>query len=374
MVILSRDVLLAVVDKLMMALDRSKKDSKKGGAADTLQSIRIILDNKLVNRSLILSASSRFESAERRILDFQCDGNEPGFHIAISGSYLKSILDNTPKGTTLSIHISDVHVIISDGRSSFRLTYLREDSLPPQKHFDPNLFTSFNPMAFVTDLARVYVPTWSKEDINSPYAGVIINQKHFVSCGQRGVYMNLIKNETLPVNCCHKITDVAAQKIISLFSKSTESGGFCDAAHHFALVSDDFFFKTLLAAGPVPEYKRVLPKTTRQMFTLDKKEMVTALKRVLILSDSGRIRLRIREGDIALRSEGVHGKAEESIPCQSNIDCTVEINGALILDALSRLREDSAAFSMDLDGPRTPIIIKEGGFLSAISPSSIRRG
>lgn len=372
MIILSRDILLSAVDKLMVALDRAKKDGKKGGATDTLQSIRVNLDNRPSHRLITLSASSRFESAQKYISDFECGEDVPSFYIAISGAYLKDILDNIPKNSVLSVKISDVYVVISDGKSSFRLTYLRD--LPPLKDFGTIPYISFNPSAFVKDLARVYIPTGPKEDINSPFAGVTINQNHFVSCGQRGVYMNIIKNETLPVNCSHKITDIAAQKLVHLFSKSENDGGFCDAANHFSIVSDNFFFNTLLAAGPVPDYKRVIPKTRRQMFTLDKKEMVTALKRVLILSDDGCIRLRVKESSLTLRSEGAHGKAEEPVPCESNINCTIEANGSLLLDALSRLKEDAAAFSMDLDGERTPIIIKEGGFLSAIAPSSIRKG
>ena len=132
-----------------------------------------------------------------------------------------------------------------------------------------------------------------------------------------------------------------------------------------------------LLEGTFPPYERVIPQEATRRWIVDREEVLSAIRRELILAreNSNRIILR-SEGDklyLTARSEGLgEGKDEVSVAKEGD-DIEIAFNGKYLLDALEVMPTKSAMLEMT-ERDRAAVLKPaedEPGFLCVIMPMAM---
>ena len=103
-------------------------------------------------------------------------------------------------------------------------------------------------------------------------------------------------------------------------------------------------FSSVLIEGMFPNYKKVIPETQEFSLSVQRKEMINALKRVSLMVEkkSHRIYLGISSGKMAVYSEeGELGTVEDEIPCKyDGEDITIALNYRYLEEPFKIMMED----------------------------------
>jgi DNA polymerase-3 subunit beta len=105
---------------------------------------------------------------------------------------------------------------------------------------------------------------------------------------------------------------------------------------------------SVLIEGQFPNYQRVIPENQRFSFSVDRFEMLDALRRVSLLVEqkSRRVYLKVSSGKISISSEESDiGSAEEEIPCKyDGEEVSIALNYRYIEEPLKVMDEDELCF------------------------------
>jgi DNA polymerase-3 subunit beta len=103
-----------------------------------------------------------------------------------------------------------------------------------------------------------------------------------------------------------------------------------------------------LIEGQFPNYHRVIPENQTSSFSVDRLEMLDALRRVSLLVEqkSRRVYFGVAPGRISISSEESDiGSAEEEIPCKYDGDeVSIALNYRYIEEPLKVISEDEICF------------------------------
>lgn len=350
MITVERDLMATALDKLYQAVD------KKSGIEE-LKTIQIKTDPEF----LTLGARNRTASAQAT-LEAQ---SQQGVYFGIPGGYFKDIVSKMEKGGTLNITIVGPHAVISDGRASFRLKHHMD--IPPLEDFESLEYIACNPDLVVKTLKRAYFPE-TNADINSSINGVHINKKDVVSTNRW--MLNIIKNEILDLDEPIRINEDSVKRMINVFAGLGEEGWYYANPNSFVLRASGFSFRTLLLPDSYPNYAKLIPKKAPSLCSMDKGELVSALRRVLILSSNSYVDVSVSPETVKLRCASEHGDSTDELPCECNTTRDLRVNGKFLLDAISRLKEDSVVLEIrrpKADGTDEMIVLTEEGFTSGIA-------
>ena len=120
-----------------------------------------------------------------------------------------------------------------------------------------------------------------------------------------------------------------------------------------------------LLNGQYPNWERVIPQEHTRVWTVDKSEFQSNLRRALILAKDNANRVKFTgEGDmvvISSRSED-KGESKEEVACVSkNGDMKIAFNGQYVMDALQAM--DADGVKAEMTEPSRPAILRptEGG-------------
>ena len=352
MITVSTDVLSLALDKLYQAID------KKVGLEE-LRTIQI----KAKGGSITLAARNRTAGGQAYISENVLAKGE--FYFGISAGYFRDIVSRMEKGGQISIVLESPYAIISDERSKFRLNYYTE--IPPLEDLDLKYAPS-DISKLMAAFKRVYFPD-TMEDINSKIKGVYIDNENIVSTNRW--CLNMLKNDILRVKSSIRIGEDSIKRMIGVFSKLGPEGGVYETPHALALHAGGFYFRTLLLPESYPDYKRLIPKKPPSLCVVDKYGFMSALNRVLVISETKAVNIEIEEQNMHLSCSGAHGNSSETLECESNVRTSLSISGKLLLDTLSRLEESSVSMELrktKTDGSPEVVLFKERDFISAIAP------
>lgn len=151
-------------------------------------------------------------------------------------------------------------------------------------------------------------------------------------------------------------TAIVHPKILSIiFKHAPEEGNIS-----LAIVDKMVFFKfgnykfgSVLIEGQFPNYKRVIPEQQQHSFQITKSDLVSALKRVILMVDkkSGRIYFNISQGVLRITSQQSEmGSADEEIPCEyADEDIVIAFNVRYIDEPLKVIDSDRITFEFTED-------------------------
>lgn len=131
------------------------------------------------------------------------------------------------------------------------------------------------------------------------------------------------------------------------------------------LVTKDFFtvgteeavLSVRLVDGNFPDYRQVLPKSSKSSLTIAKDELLSAVKRVsLVTSDKNKaIKFKLKKGDLTISSSSVeHGEAIESLKIeQVGDDAEIGFSAKYLVDLLSNMTDEEKV-KLELNGSESP--------------------
>lgn len=110
----------------------------------------------------------------------------------------------------------------------------------------------------------------------------------------------------------------------------------------FAL--DDTQLYSRLLEGPFPDYDRVIPKDNPLQAVIRRDDLVSSLRRILVLSDSQTRQVRMSLSGVRLRLTAEYqgaGEASEEIPMEyEGDDLTIGYNGGYLLEMMKTFESD----------------------------------
>jgi len=169
------------------------------------------------------------------------------------------------------------------------------------------------------------------------------------------------------VNELRRMAEINADKKIKLsFSK----------AFLMATLENEYYISIRLISREYPKYSSVIPNKSKSSVTLNRDELISAIKRVKILSNetTNGIKLFFKENLIELKANNeVYGEGQEQIESNYKGDeISMSLNASYLLDTLSVIDNDSIIFEMN--NSRSPLVIKpsnDSNFLGIVMPLRI---
>jgi len=127
----------------------------------------------------------------------------------------------------------------------------------------------------------------------------------------------------------------------------------------------DTFLLSRLIEGPFPPYETVIPKDNNLILHINVAEMISAVRRVSIFSDTftHQIRLLLRQDSLEI-STGTPdiGEAREEMACQyKGSEMEIGYNASYLLDILRNIESERVAFSLKTPTSAGLITPEEGG-------------
>ncbi len=105
-----------------------------------------------------------------------------------------------------------------------------------------------------------------------------------------------------------------------------------------------------LLEGPFPKYEQVIPKDNDKTMSVTRADLISAIRRVSILSDAltRQVRLHLRSGMVGLAARTADvGEANEELEVDYKADeLTIGFNAVYLLDALRHMDSDSVSLSL----------------------------
>lgn len=110
----------------------------------------------------------------------------------------------------------------------------------------------------------------------------------------------------------------------------------------------NYKFGSVLIDGKFPEYSRVIPEHQKNLFIVQKNELVDALRRVVLMVDkkAGRLFFTISDGVLKVSSSQSNiGSAEEEIPCEyAGEKYLIAMNNRYLEEPLKSIESEKVAF------------------------------
>ncbi len=133
-----------------------------------------------------------------------------------------------------------------------------------------------------------------------------------------------------------------------------ESGGSLEIAlskNYILLEIGDSVICSRVLEGPFPNYEQVIPKDTNKKLSVNRDELIDAIKRVSILADTvtHQVRFSLRKDRINLSvSTADIGEAQDTVPAAyEGEEMDVGYNANYILDILRSIDSDEVRFSLN---------------------------
>ncbi len=119
---------------------------------------------------------------------------------------------------------------------------------------------------------------------------------------------------------------------------------------------DNVFMLSRLVEGKFPDYNKIIPQQFYATAVLNRRELMSALERVSLLSKDfnyNAIKFEWSEKEVILTSQNIDvGTAKENLPCEfKGSEFTISFNGKYIMDVLKHGTSDLVYFNLTDRGP-----------------------
>lgn len=114
---------------------------------------------------------------------------------------------------------------------------------------------------------------------------------------------------------------------------------------------------TKTAAAEPPPYDQVIPTSWTSCVSVDRNELVAAMRAVAVASQTGGVDVRVGAKGLRLSAQGVDtGEGKDDVPCElEGAECRMRVNARYVCDALGVLEDDTVR--IELGGELDPIVI-----------------
>ena len=145
------------------------------------------------------------------------------------------------------------------------------------------------------------------------------------------------------------ISNKFIKDIVAMISRSVICTIY-EGSSYIRIVTDDSEFVAIKIDGRYPNFKAVIPNSWNIKVTVDKKTLVSAVRRVVMASEKTRplIKIHIVPNKMTIEAQDIdfNKSAKETIPCDSEDVMPIGLNGTAVLNVLDALSSPKAVLKL----------------------------
>lgn len=300
--------------------------------------------------------------------------------LSLPAKKLYEIVHELPEGVLELEEIGNHWVELRSPSTTFKIAGLPADDFPVIPQFSSDhLFPAQS--SKIEDMISKTIFAVSPDDLRRNLAGI-----YFEKSGEKNLKLAATDGHRLSVVESDLSTEIKLQKNVvvpkkgvSEFRRMLKLGEQvrigCEK-NFFIAKGDGISLIVRLVDAEFPDYKQVIPKSTKTNFELGRAELLNALKRVSILSSekTKSVKLSIGTNGITLVSVSPEvGEAKEIIAIEySGKEVELGFNAKYLIDVLEVISQENVDFG--LSDELSPAVIKPMGdeqYLSVIMPMRV---
>lgn len=260
---------------------------------------------------------------------------------------LLNILRTLPEGEVVFEQAEQDRINITSGQNiSFQLHSIAADKFPEITTTDEKSYFEIAQTDFI-EMISLTIFAVSFDETRYFMNGVYLEKDRdnlvmVATDGRRLSYISKKMEEDIP----DFKGIIIPPKVLNIIRKQASGEGSLKIANEdktFFVRFDNQAVTSSLIDGQFPNYEKVIPKNLEHEITVNRSELLNALKRVSLLADktSKRVQIEIIENTMKLQSmESEIGVAKESIGCQADIgEAEFCVNFVYIADPLKVIEE-----------------------------------
>lgn len=290
---------------------------------------------------------------------------------------LSMICRELSKGpVTLTWNADTRECAVTSGRGRFRLQGQSPEDFPEIPSIDDAAAVSL-PASALRQLIRLTAFAAARERMRFALNGVLIRVEgetiEFVATDGRR-----LARATAPCVNAAKVEFQAIvptkglQQLEKAASEGDEPVRLAVGNNHLSAWTTRVNIVSRLVEGSFPNYRDVIPASTKQRAILPKDAFTAALRRAALVTsrDAQSVKLQFAEGALTVSAQSSEGSAEETLEVElAGTPETVGFNPEFLLDALGVLAEEQVRF--EWNDRKSPGRITEGTYTYVIMPVSI---
>ncbi|MFK8052369.1 MAG: DNA polymerase III subunit beta [Woeseiaceae bacterium] len=322
------------------------------GVVERRQTMPILANVLLVakdNKLAITATDIEVELQSITELDVDLAGE-----VTVPGRKLFDICKALPDKADITLKLEGERLLISSGRSKFRLATLPAAEFPVLDDIEASKAFSL-PTSVVQRLLNKTYFAMAQQDVRYYLNGMLLETEDntiraVATDGHRlALCENSIDGDALPVQqvIVPRKGVLELQRLLGEDGEMTLEFG----KNHVRVNAGDIRFTSKLIDGRFPDYQRVIPSDTTNHLTADRDGLRTALQRAAILSNEKYrgIRLEIRDSGAKIMAHNPEQEdAEEQVEVEySGDDIEIGFNVNYLLDALGAIDDETVRLSLN---------------------------
>ncbi|MDI9817987.1 MULTISPECIES: DNA polymerase III subunit beta [unclassified Legionella] len=323
------------------------------GAVDKKQSLAILSNILLClnDNQLRLTATDLEMEITARIY---CDLSHSAGRITVPAKKFIDIIRSLDDEATATITLKGDIVIISAGRSQFKLATLPADNFPVSEDELSEVELTLPRLAFITLLQSTHF-AMSQHDVRIFLNGLLLelNPQAITAVATDGHRMAVSKLACDSISAHHRflLPKKGVQEMLRLLNNSDEEHIAVSAGKgHFKLSTQEYTFQSRLIEARFPPYIKAIPKSQDKFILVDRDILKRALARIVILAHekSRAVVLHMQSGSLTLIANNQEQEeAMEILEAHTDgSEIKIGVNAGYLLDVLNFLGEGLVRLSM----------------------------
>ena len=300
-------------------------------------------------------------------------------HVALNARKLHDILRELPNEEVHFCKEENHWVTIKCGKSVFRLPGMPAEDFPPFPEFSKEPLIQFKGSE-LKEMIRKTVFAVSPDETRKGISGLLLEKDnnritlvgtdgHRLACINRTSSSNSSKGTKIEFLLPKK----ALSELLKFIEKEESDYIFSAKDNHLAFIHNQQILVSRAIDGKFPDYQQVIPKDNKILVTINKENLLHALKRVALLADeqSKMVRFEIQKGHLTLVSDNTElGTAKEELVLEyDGDDVQIGLNARYVIEILSVIDEDEVVLNLKDKDNSCLITIKDNkDYLSLVMP------
>ncbi|MDD8020271.1 MAG: DNA polymerase III subunit beta [Acidobacteriota bacterium] len=309
---------------------------------------------------------------------FQAEVKEEG-RVAVNGKKLFDFIRLLPEDRNIDFLKKDDYMIVRSGESEIKIVAAQEEDFPAIEEcaFDNHLSFPLDTFKGMVDCVFYAITQEQRYYLNGALLSINNNQLELVSTdGHRLAYT---KREIEDLKVGKEINQIVSKKTLNEIKK------FENGRIEFDFDDNSLFFRvqnrvliSRIIESKFPNYQAVIPKNNPNLLFINREELVSAIKRVSVLSAerSRGIKFEIKQGELRLFSSNPEmGEARDKVDVEyQGEDLEIGFNSQYLLDFLLTL--SCAKVRMEIKDENSAVLMKpepeeNGVYLYVLMPMKI---
>lgn len=309
---------------------------------------------------------------------FEAEVKEEGL-AAVNGRKLFDFIKLLPEDQDIDFIKKDDHLIVKCGESEIKIVTASEDDFPPiqECNFEKNISFSLNDFKEMIDCVFYAITQEQRYYLSGALLSIKNNQLELVSTD--GHRLSYTRREFEDLKVEREINQIVSKKTLNELKK------FENEKIDFDFDENSLFFRvknrvliSRIIESKFPNYQAVIPKDNPNKLLINKDDLISAIKRVSILSaeKSKGIKFDIKQGELRLFSSNPEmGEARDKLDIEyQGKELEIGFNSQYLLDFLATVNCEKVCF--EIKDENSAVLIKpeeeeKGIYLYILMPMKI---